>query len=99
MYKDVSYHTSAVAYNEGLAETAESLVEKVDHPEIKRWCAAVGKQHRFHAKRHQAALDRLTAVEQASANGTEPHVDKEEKDLVEEQTDLTTESESQEVSA
>ena len=59
MQKDISYHSSAVQYNEGLAEAAEKLAETVEHPEVKKWCKSVGKQHRFHAKRHAAALAKL----------------------------------------
>ena len=57
--KDVTYHASAVKYNEVMAEAAEKLVDSVPHPLIKKWCASVGKQHRYHAKKHQSALDRL----------------------------------------
>lgn len=59
MQKDESYHEAAIAYNEGLAEFAEKLAPTLGHPEVERWCKAVGKQHRFHAKRHQAALDKI----------------------------------------
>lgn len=57
--KDISYHSSAVKYNEGLAEAAERLAEEVENDEVKKWCKSVGKQHRFHAKRHAAALAKL----------------------------------------
>ncbi len=63
MEKDSTYHTSAVQYNEGLAEAAEKLAETLKHPEIQKWCRGVGKQHRFHAKRHKAALSKLNANE------------------------------------
>lgn len=59
MQKDQAYHESAIAYNEGLAEFAENLVPTLEHEEVKRWCTAVGKQHRFHAKRHRSALNKL----------------------------------------
>jgi hypothetical protein len=59
MQKDQAYHESAIAYNEGLAEFAENLVPTLEHDEVKRWCTAVGKQHRFHAKRHRNALNKL----------------------------------------
>lgn len=57
--KSVTYHRSAILYNEELAARAEALVEEVEDPEVKKWCTSVGKQHRFHAKRHQSALDKL----------------------------------------
>jgi hypothetical protein len=59
MQKDQAYHESAIAYNEGLAEYAENLATTLEHEEVKRWCTAVGKQHRFHAKRHRNALNKL----------------------------------------
>lgn len=57
-----SYHKSAVEYNEGLAVSADALAETVENDEVKRWCRAVAKQHRFHAKRHNAALMKLREV-------------------------------------
>lgn len=57
--KDVTYHRSAILYNEELAARAEALVDEVEDPEVKKWCRSVGKQHRFHAKRHQSALTKL----------------------------------------
>lgn len=65
MQKDQSYHESAIAYNEGLAEFAENLVPRLEHEEVKRWCTAVGKQHRFHAKRHRSALEKFLRKEAA----------------------------------
>jgi hypothetical protein len=59
MQKDQAYHESAIVYNEGLAEFAENLVPLIEHDEVKRWCTAVGKQHRFHAKRHRLALNKF----------------------------------------
>jgi hypothetical protein len=59
MQKDQAYHESAIAYNEGLAEYAENLATTLEHEEVRRWCIAVGKQHRFHAKRHRNALNKL----------------------------------------
>jgi hypothetical protein len=66
--KDVTYHRSAIFYNEELAARAEALVDEVEHPEVKKWCRSVGKQHRFHAKRHQASLAKLER-EPAEASG------------------------------
>lgn len=57
--KDRSYHESAIVYNEGLALAAEGQAEKVEHPIPKKWNNAVAKQHRFHEKRHRAALEKL----------------------------------------
>lgn len=65
MQKDQTYYESAIAYNEGLAEFAENLVPTLEHEEVKRWCTAVGKQHRFHAKRHRAALVKLLSKQEA----------------------------------
>ena len=62
MEKDRSYHESAVMYNEGLAAFAEELSEKIEHAEIRKWCKHVGKQHRFHARRHQLALEKIEAA-------------------------------------
>lgn len=59
MQKDQSYHEAAIAYNEGLAEFAENLAPTLGHEEVRKWCTAVGKQHRFHAKRHQSALNKI----------------------------------------
>ena len=59
MLKDLSYHEAAIEYNEKLAKYAEDLAETLDHEEIRRWCCAVGKQHRFHAKRHRATLSKM----------------------------------------
>jgi len=59
MQKDQSYHESAILYNEGLAEFAENLAPTLEHEEVRKWCTAVGKQHRFHAKRHRSALNKL----------------------------------------
>lgn len=57
--KDRSYHESAIVYNEGLAVAAEAQADKILHPIPKKWNNAVAKQHRFHEKRHRAALEKL----------------------------------------
>ena len=68
--KDRSYHESAIVYNEGLAIAAEELTDKVEHPDPKKWVVAVAKQHRFHEKRHRAALEKLIRRERdESADG------------------------------
>ena len=59
--KDETYHKSAVFYNEEMAKAAENLAENVEHPIIQKWCRAVGKQHRYHEKKHRNALDRMSA--------------------------------------
>lgn len=59
MHKDQTYHESAIQYNEGLAEYAENLAPTLENEEVRKWCTAVGKQHRFHAKRHRSALNKL----------------------------------------
>lgn len=57
--KDRSYHESAIVYNEGLAKAAEAQADSIEHPIPKKWNNAVAKQHRFHEKRHRAALEKL----------------------------------------
>lgn len=57
--KDENYHIQAIEYNEKLAVYAKRLGEQLEHPEIKRWCKAVEKQHRYHLKRHKTSLRRL----------------------------------------
>lgn len=74
MQKDQAYHEAAIDYNEGLAESAEQLVDTLGHEEVQRWCRAVAKQHRFHAKRHQSALDKLLAQDAGDAPQTVPEV-------------------------
>lgn len=66
--KDRSYHESAIVYNEGLAVAAEELADKVEHPVPKKWVTAVAKQHRFHEKRHSAALEKLLRREAESTD-------------------------------
>lgn len=63
--KDRSYHEGAILYNEELADKAEELIERIEHPVPKKWVTSVAKQHRFHEKRHRAALERLDQREQA----------------------------------
>lgn len=59
MKKDEAYHLSAIQYNETLAVCAEGLADEVLNPVVQKWCRAVAKQHRFHEKRHRAALEKL----------------------------------------
>lgn len=59
MEKGIPYEQDAVLYNEVMAEAAEQLTDRVEHPTIKKWVVGIGKQHRAHASRHQKKLDRL----------------------------------------
>lgn len=59
MMKDASYHKSAIQYNEELAEFAEGLSSRLEHPEVSRWARSVSKQHKFHAGRHKQALSKM----------------------------------------
>lgn len=59
MQNKQAYHEAAIIYNEVLAECAEELAPKLEHDEVRRWCTAVGKQHRHHAKRHRLALKKF----------------------------------------
>lgn len=75
MDRDESYHQSAIEYNDGLAEAAQKLSESVEHPVIKKWCRGIVNLHRFHAKRHRAALAKmqgLDAEEFDSSPASEP---------------------------
>lgn len=64
------YHRSAIRYNEALAAAAEGLENdpEITDEEVAKWGRGVGKQHRFHAKRHKAALAKLEKAEQAPEN-------------------------------
>jgi hypothetical protein len=59
MMKDASYHKSAIQYNEELADFAEGLSGRLEHPEVSRWARSVSKQHKFHAGRHKQALSKM----------------------------------------
>lgn len=63
MQNKQDYHKAAIIYNEVLAECAEELAPKLEHEEVRKWSTAVGKQHRFHAKRHRLALNKLLLKE------------------------------------
>lgn len=65
MARTQAYHKSAIIYNERLAEAAEELAPTLEDEEVRKWCTSVGKQHRFHAKRHRSALNKLLLKEQA----------------------------------
>lgn len=79
--KDESYHESAVRYNEELQKFAEKLAEETEHPEIKRWCLAVMRQHKYHRGRHLKALSQLreknTAVVETEDGGEDVVLDDE----------------------
>jgi hypothetical protein len=65
MARTQDYHKSAIIYNERLAEAAEELAPTLVDAEVQKWCVSVGKQHRFHAKRHRSALNKLLLKEEA----------------------------------
>lgn len=73
--KDRSYHESAILYNEKLAVEAEALIDQVEHPIPKKWVTGVAKQHRFHEKRHRAALEKLTQREESLDPAATPDLD------------------------
>jgi len=94
MQKDQSYHESAILYNEELAEFAENLAPTLEHAEVQKWCTAVGKQHRFHAKRHRSALNKLLmkqipAPVEALADGLDVPDPTEVEEILTPQTDIT----------
>lgn len=65
MQNKQAYHEAAIIYNEVLAKSAEELAPTLEHDEVRKWCTAVGKQHRHHAKRHRLALKKFLAQEDA----------------------------------
>ena len=69
MQKNVSYHESAIQYNEQLALEAEKQEQLVEHSEVKKWCRSVARQHRFHEKRHRSALAKMLKVQAAAEAG------------------------------
>jgi len=74
MQKDRTYHQSAIEYNDAFVEFAEKIAETVEHPEVRRWCRGIAKQHKFHAGRHRKALEKLEqgpTVIVADENGPE----------------------------
>lgn len=75
MQKTEAYHQAAIQYNEGLAEAAEDLAPSLEHEEVKKWCIAVGKQHRFHAKRHKSALNKLQTKQDQDTSPVEVMTD------------------------
>jgi hypothetical protein len=80
MQKDQSYHEAAIKYNDSLSVHAAGLADEIEHEEIKRWCRAVEKQHRFHSNRHAQALKKLldreaTGDESPTAETPDPTTD------------------------
>lgn len=67
MSKDVSYHRSAIQYNDEFTTFAADLAERVEHEEVKKWCRSIAKQHEFHSGRHKKALSKL---EENSGDGS-----------------------------
>ena len=59
MLDKITYHRSAVEYNDALAEVAREKAESVEDPTVKKWCTSVMKQHEFHGDRHRSALEKL----------------------------------------
>lgn len=59
MSKNIEYHEDVVAYNRRLAEVAEQLAEELNDETVKKWCAAVGRQHRAHERRHAGYIQKL----------------------------------------
>jgi len=59
MAKTASYHRAAVLYNQELADFAEALAERLEDPDVTKWCRSVAKQHQFHLGRHQRALAKV----------------------------------------
>lgn len=74
MSKDQSYHEDAVKYNQTIAEAAEKLTSVLKHPTIVKWCAGIAKQHRFHLKRHERALEKMDLASRVEAETAEPSI-------------------------
>lgn len=81
MDKNISYHTSAIQYNEELANFAELLAERLEHEEVARWARSVSKQHRFHAGRHKKALSKLESGGVVTVVGDDDNTDESEADI------------------
>lgn len=84
MQKDLSYHQSAIAYNDALAVAAHEIAGKIPHPEVQKWCRSVQKQHEFHAKRHRSALKKIERemAQEEETNGQEFVVEAQVAELV-----------------
>jgi hypothetical protein len=73
MQKDISYHQSAIQYNEELADFAEDLSKRLENAEVAKWAQSVSKQHRFHAGRHKKSL---ANIEDGNVPGVETNNEK-----------------------
>lgn len=60
MSKDLAYHEAVVDYNQQFAEFAEQVVDSIEEPTVKKWCASIARQHRVHERRHRRIVERLT---------------------------------------
>lgn len=56
MPRDVAYHEAAIKYNKGMRARARELAKEVGHPDVKRWCRAIAKQHDEHILKHERSL-------------------------------------------
>lgn len=100
MQKGKTYHEEAVIYNKELADFAEELSKRLEHETIKHWCTVVWKQHRFHERRHTAALAKLETDKgyaQEDTTPDEPEVHVAEPTLEDEQAAFAAEYEQREV--
>lgn len=61
MRKDLSYYESAIEYNAAIAEFAEQVAPTLKNEEVRRWCLALAKKHRFHETKHRRALETVRA--------------------------------------
>ncbi len=86
------YHASAVEYNETLALAAEGLASSVKDPVVSKWCSSIAKQHRFHLKRHRAALAKIQG-EAHKLTPEEMPAQTHEKTVAEEQAEFAAQQE------
>jgi hypothetical protein len=80
MPKTVGYHADAVEYNRRMAEVAERLSADLTDETVVKWCAAIGKQHRAHERRHDKLLGRVMDSNQAEYDGGSVEDSSEEND-------------------
>jgi hypothetical protein len=74
MKKDLSYYESAIEYNAGVAEFAETLAPTLQNEEVRRWCSSLAKKHRIHEKRHRIALETVRARQTSTIIDKAPDV-------------------------
>lgn len=105
MTKNAIYHESAVLYNEEFVEFSNNLADRVEDPEIKRWCRAIAKQHEYHADRHKRALRKMEREEKKGGkykpnrprgSKSAPTQDQNEKTVIEDQAEFAARMEAQE---